>query len=288
MDLIQSSKVKSIAILVLLVINIGYMMVIWKKLPSGTAGDAPSASKPAVPESSTPPYLTDLLQLNSVQQKEYAQIKDEMQVQTGPLHDSIAILKNKLANMVFADSVSEKQLQIAAAQIGELQSRIEIARVKAFRKFIQECTQQQRDLFKPLLVESFAKRPPKDEVKKTTQPRTPVAKEKKEDALPDEFVQEQKNNPVIIEKLEKYTRRLNLSAEQQLQVQSILINSKAKGEALRAKRNPNPSEVEIERNLIRDSEDKAILGILTSGQREEFIRMIEKRNERQGRERERR
>jgi hypothetical protein len=83
--------------------------------------------------------------------------------------------------------------------------------------------------------------------------------------------------PSIEEKLAKYSERLKFSDEQKQKVQEILVASREKGEQLSKRVDPNPNEIELEKEKIRKQEDENVMRILDEDQKREFDKMISNR-----------
>jgi Spy/CpxP family protein refolding chaperone len=289
MDWINQTKLKNWTIGLLLLLNVLTISVIW--VQSRRPTEQPIAEPGGkAPESAS--LLRKALDLNEGQTARVESLLVARREQSKGFSDRSNELKRLLAEELFKDNPDTAFARSAANEIGEAESRIELIRFLRFHELISLCTPAQKQALKPIVIEVFGRKPPKDEIGEKKQPPPPripkgtedTSARRKEQGEPPpggnsgRGSEEQKNGPQKVdEKMEKYSRRLGLSEAQLPQLRSILNRSKERGETLRALRNPDRVAVEAEKEKIRKDEDDAIMQILTRDQKEEFNRMLNKR-----------
>ena len=205
-------------------------------------------------------------------------------------------LKLYMADEIFNPGTDEKIADSLAKILGLYESRLEFMRYKHFRALVNICNNEQREKLRPIIKELYSKKGQKDKPAPTGEPgrmREPEKyKEKNRDREPKERLanppkvedERQRQNPPTQEnrpappnseeKLNRYTEKLSLTPVQIMKVKEILSVSRKKGEALRSKRDPDPSEIEREKEKIRNEEDGNILQILNPEQKTVFEKMI--------------
>jgi len=202
-------------------------------------------------------------------------------------NDSLSVLKKMIAEELYSGHNDTLRVGESARAVGELQSRIEVLRYQHFSDLLALCTPEQKEKLKPILLEVFGRKPPKEDIQENRQGRRSAPERRREGEMrdskpmpPREPRDERRAPPDINEKITRYTERLSLTGEQQEQVKSILNESRKEGEKLRMIKDPDPEMIENEKEKIKRGEDEAILKILNTDQKAEFEKMIRKRKSR--------
>ncbi|MCE1188675.1 MAG: hypothetical protein LWX56_05985 [Ignavibacteria bacterium] len=281
MDWINQNKVKNLSIVGLLIINVLTISTVWILVlhktdePMKSAGQRPSESVQ---------LLQQELSLNSEQVKQLEMMRSNKLDLMKKNNDSLDVLKKLLAEELFKPHPDTNIAAKYAQNIGTLQAKTELLRFQHFNELLSMCTDKQKDKLKPVLIELFGKKPPKfihEQQPESAKSRTIKEREKESSPpLPEEQQIEVQNRPAppgVEEKLEKYSRRLQLSEQQKNQVREILSNTRKKSEALRTIPNADRDMIEDEKRKLKDAEDNAIMQLLTPEQKDEFSRMLAKR-----------
>ncbi len=273
MDLINQNKFKNWLIILLLLLNIITMSVIWMKT-SKEREFAPSKEDKNRPESVS--LMKEVLNLDDAQTKQLEKLRSDKLDLSKKYNDSLSVLKKQLSDELFKSKSSQKIINEKTKMIGELQSKVELVRFNHFNQLLAICTPEQKEKLKPIIQELFGRKPPKDELKQKTEL---IESNRAEEGKPinDKVKENEKPAPPQIdEKVEKYSRRLNLTPDQQQQLRSILNESRMKDENKRMKR-MDPADFEKEKEKMRLEEDQKVMQILDERQKAEFEKMQQKR-----------
>ncbi len=273
MDLINQNKFKNWLIILLLLLNIITMSVIWMKT-SKEREFAPSKEDKNRPESVS--LMKEVLNLDDAQTKQLEKLRSDKLDLSKKYNDSLSVLKKQLSDELFKSKSSQKIINEKTKMIGELQSKVELVRFNHFNQLLAICTPEQKEKLKPIIQELFGRKPPKDELKQKTE-LIESNRAEEEKPINDKVKENEKPAPPQIdEKVEKYSRRLNLTPDQQQQLRSILNESRMKDENKRMKR-MDPADFEKEKEKMRLEEDQKVMQILDERQKAEFEKMQQKR-----------
>lgn len=292
MDLVNQSKFRNILIVVLLILNLLTVSIIWMQTIK--------KSEPQITEKdSRPSESVDLmkktLDLTDDQTKQLERLRTDQLVLSKQFNDRLDILKKELAEELFKEKPDTALANAKSKEIGELQTKIEMIRFKHFNELLTICTASQKEKLKPVIVELFGRKPPKQE----SPDKKPSGVRKEEPRQDDKNINNESENkpppdnsneppkddrrdgrpgpPTEDEKLAKLSERLNLTDAQSKQIRAVFQVAKQKSQQLRSKANPTPDEVEVGREKIRKEEDEGIKKILTDEQKKEFEKMLSKR-----------
>jgi Spy/CpxP family protein refolding chaperone len=282
MDLINQNKFKNWLIIVLLAINLITVSVIWIQIVNKNQTQQ-------VIQNNRPSESVNLLKkeldLNEDQTKQLQKMRADQFDQSKKYNDRLNDLKKQLAEELFKDSPDTTLANSKAKEIGDLQSKVESIRFNHFKELLAICTPEQKEKLKPILIELFGRKPPKDELKPDKRPdgrengkhlgnKNRIERNDDNAQIPRE---ERPVPPSVDEKLAKYSQRLNFTKEQEQKVRAVLLISMQKSEELRSRKNPDRNEIESEKEKFHNEEDKSVMKILNEDQKKEFIKMISKR-----------
>lgn len=298
MDWIHENRLKTILIFGLLALNLVMVTLMWWKMPRESA--LPPADDPKRVSGSAA-LMKHVLDLSDAQTRTIDGLLRTRRDIAKPAADSLAALKLRLAEELFIEPPDTTRAVALAAGIGKAQAAVEMNRYRSFRDIVTVLSQEQRTAFKPVVVELFGRKPPREDGL-TSSGRTtdrggdrPVGQNagRRRDAQaprPDEGTtvdsppQNRENDPrqppdaktgppSVEEKLTRYAERLRLTAEQVRAVEQILQASRDKGRALREQHNPDRAAVDAEKEQIRKDEDDQIMRLLTDEQKQVFSAM---------------
>jgi Spy/CpxP family protein refolding chaperone len=292
MDWIAQSKFRNWLIVVLLASNLLTVSIIWMQTAKR---NEPEPKEQQLRASESVQLMRNALDLTEDQTRRLEQMRKERLEQSKEYNDRLTLLKTQLAEELFTAKPDTALANLKAKQIGELQSNVELVRFRYFNDMLAICTSEQREKLKPILLEVFGRKPPKDDLNERKQPDAPKGErfppdnsrgEPQRKRPEDERGQEQQSQrddkprpPSLDEKLLKYSERLNLTDEQVKQVRAILLVAQQDGEQLRTRVNPDHNEIQTEKERIRKEEDDGIMKLLSENQKREFTMMISKRRQ---------
>ena len=279
MDLVNQNKFKNGLILLLIIINLLTVSVIWIQT---SKKDETVISSQDKGNSESVNLMKQVLELNEDQAKQLSKMRAVKIDESKKYNDSLDFLKKQLAEDLIKDHPDSIDAQKKSQKIGQLQTKVEMIRYNHFKELLAICTPEQKQKLKPVLIELFGKKPPKETDKKRNENKRMITEEQRNELRPpkeDANIDQGKPKPPSFDKrLEKYTERLNLDVQQIEKIKVIMLSIKKKDEALRKLQNPNPDEIEIEKRKNRDEEDQSIMKLLNEEQKKEFSKMISKRN----------
>jgi Spy/CpxP family protein refolding chaperone len=306
MDWLNQNKFKNWLIVILLAVNILTVSIIW--MQTATQND-PQTQDQQRRSSESVQLMKKALDLSEEQTRQLEQIRYGQMEQSKQYNDRLSQLKKELAEELFASSPDTALANQKTKEIGELQSSVEYLRFKHFNELLAMCTPEQREKLKPIVIEIFGRKPPREESKEK-KPRADSGEQgRQRDTNADESRKVNKRNlqgiqpeiqrgdtargprdnrpqdrrddrpapPTLDEKLDKYSQRLRLSEEQMFKVREILEATGRKAQQLRMRPNPNRDEIETEKEKNRKEEDESIMKLLNDDQKKEFGRMISNR-----------
>ncbi len=245
MDLITNNNFKNGLIVILLVLNLLTVSIIWMQAANR------NENAPGKQEKGGADLMKEALDLSDDQAKEFEQIRKTKLDQAKRYNDSLNYLKKQLAQELLKEIPDSANAKIKSQEIGEMQTKVEMIRFKHFKELMRICTPEQKEKLKPIMMEIFGRKPPKEEavintLRKIARSEDTLRSEdfrenKKEfnKRIREEARREAGNNleqgmkngkqvpPAIEERLERLSDRLNLTQEQIIQVKSILQQAKA-------------------------------------------------------------
>lgn len=296
MDWIHENKLKTAAIIGLLLLNLVMVTLMWWKQPHASAPPAADDTKRG-PGSAA--LMKQALDLSDDQTAKIDAMLRARRDQAKTASDSLAALKLRLAEELFIDPPDTARALTLASGIGNAQATVEMNRYRSFREILTVLTPDQRTAFKPVVTELFGRKPPREEglgargratdrpherpagqdgTKRHDEPAVHQGEDSGRDVPPpppgNEPPSDRKDGPPTIEeKLARYTERLHLTDEQARGVERILHASREKGRALRDQRDPDRVAVDAAKEQIRKEEDDGIMRPLTDEQKQIFSAM---------------
>ncbi|MDR3593257.1 periplasmic heavy metal sensor [Clostridium sp.] len=279
MDLINQNKFKNWLIIVLLAINLLTVSIIWMQIANR---NEPQAVPQDNRSSESVNLMKKVLDLDEGQTKQFEKMHKDQLDKSKMYNDRLTDLKKQLAEELFKETPDTSQVNLKAKEIGDLQSKIESIKFNSFKELLAICTPEQKEKLKPVLIELFGRKPPKEDLKEEKRPNVPKGKKSPRDKNISETERdkhplpggERPNPPSVDEKLDKYSQRLNLTKDQEEKMRTVLLQTMQKDEELRSKLNPDRNEIESDKEKIRKEEYNSIMKILNEDQKKEFARMI--------------
>jgi Spy/CpxP family protein refolding chaperone len=282
MDWINQNRLKTGLIAALLILNVITISMIWMQT-SGPDASLPRSQDRRMSESAS--LMKTALDLTDEQTVQFSSMLKSYHEEAKIYNDRLTALKKQLADELFNGSPDSSVSAATAREIGEVQAKVEVLRFQHFQRFIAICTAEQRENLRPIVTELFARKPPREEPGVTQPQKTPTGQTRTKGNVRDEGTTRVEDPsprastpPSVDERLSKYSSRLTLSGEQEQKVRAVMEESRKKGEQLRDKKNPDPGEIEMEKEKIRRQEDQAIRTILDKHQQVVFDDMVMKRN----------
>ena len=299
MDWIHENRLKTILIIGLLAVNLMMVFLMWWKMPHAPA---PPVAEDAKHVSGSAGLMKQVLDLSDAQTQRIDTVLRARREEGRQAADSLAALKLRLAEELFIDPPDTARANALAREIGRTQATVEMNRYRNFRDIVSILSSDQKRAFKPVVVELFGRKPPREETlpasrhaagrrdepeanrTDSTRPegrRPQDARDKSidtaplppRDGEPPSPGDGKAGPPTVEEKLARYVQRLSLTDAQARSVEKILRASRDKGKALRAMRDPDPAAVDAGKEQIRKEEDEQIMQILTDQQKQEFTVM---------------
>lgn len=151
MKAIVKNKILGLVVIVLLVANLVSLVVFWlgsrRPLP-GDGGDAAS-------------FIIKELQLDAKQQQTFLQLRTQHHEQVVELQDETRQAKDAFFNLLNKDSVTDSEVQAAAATIMQKQEQIDLVTFAHFKQLRAICTETQKKKFNVILREAIHIQSPK-------------------------------------------------------------------------------------------------------------------------------
>ncbi len=283
MDWLKQNMMKNWLIVVLLGLNVLTLSMLWVRMAQ--------TEQPRRREGGTGPQgsldlMRRMLDLDEKQAERVDSVLAAQREESKEYNDRLAARKRELAEDLFTDLSDTSRASAAAAEIGELQSKVEMIRFRHFQELLTLCTPAQREKLKPIVLEVFGRRPPKEEAGEGKPERrgetAAVVRKPREDRPPADDRPRGPSGgrpapPSMEEKLARYTQRLHLTAEQAEKVRAVFEKSRKQNEELRAIARPDRGAIDAARERIRTEEDGQIRAILTDVQKRVFDDMISRR-----------
>ncbi len=284
MDWLNQNRIKNWLIAILVVVNIVSLSLFWQHTMESDSPPPPQIKSKSGSESIN--LMSKVLDLTPEQTARLEKMQTVNVDELKKRNDQLYLLKTKIAEELFKDKPDTSLAGDYAKKIGELQAEVELLRFGHFNGLLSLCTPDQKEKLKPVLVEFFGRKPPKDPPKEEKgiklEKKVQEPQGKKNAPPKDEVKQEEPRGnqpppPGVEEKVEKYAKRLHLTPVQIEKLRAILSISNKKGDELRERNINDPDEREAERKKIKDEEDAAVMAILDPAQKEEFQKMLQKR-----------
>lgn len=298
MDWIHENRLKTILIVGLLAVNLVMVYLLWWKMPS--APPPPVADDPKRVSGSAV-LMKQVLDLSDAQTEKIDAILRSRRESARPASDTLAALKARLAEELFIDPPDTLRASALASEIGKTQAVVELNRFRNFREILAVLSSDQRTAFKPVVVDVFGRKPPREDALRVREnkddrkveraapgkegmenpPRTGTgemrgsrADERRGvDENPPAPPEDRNGPPSIEEKVSRYVQRLRLTDDQARAVHEILVRARDRGRELKQRRDPDRNKVDTAKEQIRKEEDEAIMKVLTEEQRHEFLTM---------------
>ncbi len=290
MDWITKNKFNTWLILILLAVNILTVSIIWMQtLKERNPILPPPVGIEQKPESVS--LMQRTLNLSDEQTKQFEKMRENHFARSKIVNEKILELKRQIVKQIFSDKKDTVLVSSLCNQIGALETDLEKLRFKHFTEFVSICTPGQKEIFEPVLMELYGRRPLEqqntDEQKEFSEPagnKRPLNQEagkqlEKNAAAP--LHNKRLNHPTIAEKVRDFTEQLNLTDEQIQNVKSIFEISMKKMEGLEENWRPGEKVFEDGKNKILRTEDIEVDKILNSNQKNKFEQMKKNRKEKQ-------
>jgi Spy/CpxP family protein refolding chaperone len=286
MDWIKQRTFQNWVIGVLVALNLLALTIVW--IQSGGPEPAP-AREPRNPGGVSVALMQRELNLTADQVAQYNRLRAEQMQAIRVCNDELDSLKLRLADMVFDPPSARREAESTAAQIGVLQSQVEILRFKHFSALAEICNGEQRERLRPILREVLGRKGPggkpaagsgpegvrRVEPQPDRERRDEPARQKAETRPP--RGEERPGPPSLEEKVSRYVQRLSLTADQAAGVEEIFKTTRASEDAFRLQGHPTEEEFEREKERLRTQEDQSVLKILNATQKAEFEKMMRNR-----------
>jgi len=272
MDLIKQNRFIGWVIATLVILNVVTVTLIWSLSLKPGHGPAKSDSV------SSPPDPILLMQreigLTDDQAEEYQRLREKHKGDMRAINDELDALKLRMADEIFSSQLDENQIQTLAAKIGILQSELETQRFNHFRELALICNEEQKAKLHPILRQVFGKKGASDRpterpgALRRQQPQQET-KEKRSSESPAPANKEERMN--------RLRQRLALSQEQVKMVEGFMDSTRIKEEEYKSIHRPDRNEFDQQKEIFRRQENDHILGILNPQQKQEFLKMQQKR-----------
>ncbi len=297
MDWIHENKLKTILIFGLLALNLIMVTLMWWKMPHETTAQPIEDPKRV---SGSAALMKQVLDLSESQTRTIDGLLRARRETAKPAADTLAALKLRLAEELFIEPPDSARVVALSAGIGQAQAAVELSRYRSFRDILTVLSPEQRIAFKPVVIELFGRKPPREDglaapARKTDRTgdrpadqgvgrrRDVPSPRQEDDAATENSPQGRKAEPpppdgksgppTVEEKLARYVERLGLTNDQAHAVEQILRASRDKGRALREQRDPDRAAVDAAKEQIRKDEDEQIMRLLTNDQKQVFSAM---------------
>ena len=270
MDWFNQNKFRNWLIVILLVFNLITISTIW--MLTANKNEFTARVQDNHPAESVN-LMQKALGLNDSQTEQFEKLHAGRTSEMRRFNDSLDVLKMRMAEELFKENPDTAAANLMSISIGELESKLESIRFNHFRELMRICTSEQKEKLKPIIIELFGRKPPHDEPPRAKQHDDKTLKYNPPDRI-DKETGGRHNPPSAEEKLARYSDKLNLTNDQKVKVLSVFQKTMNKDEELRSRVNPEPGEIENEKEKIRKDEDESIIKILNEDQRSKFNNMI--------------
>jgi Spy/CpxP family protein refolding chaperone len=281
MDWLFQNKIRDWLIAILLVINILTVSILWMQT---ARTNEPQPQQTGARGSESVTLLQKALDLNEGQVKQLDTKRTGHLELTKSYNDRLSALKRQLSEELFKEHPDTTLAHSLTAQIGELQSKVELIRFEYFKELLALCTPEQKAKLRPIVTELFGRKPPKE----ATQVKAPRPESKEEQPSRDVSRDDKKVNPPpnredrpgppsVDERMAKMGEKLNLTPDQAQKIRAILSITMKEDKALKDQVNPDRNKIQAEKDRLRQKEDESIMKLLDESQKKEFLRMIQNR-----------
>ena len=156
MNTLTNNRLLSVLILVLLTANVATLGYLWLHRPG--AGKMPPGAPPGGGQVFE--FITKELQLDSVQQKNYAVLRDEHQAGQRPLQDSIRKAKDEFFDLLKQPALSDAELQQQSSKVAAAEQQLELFTFRHFQKLRAICTAPQQQKFDAIIQDVLRRMAP--------------------------------------------------------------------------------------------------------------------------------
>jgi Spy/CpxP family protein refolding chaperone len=282
MDWINQNKFKNWLVIILFAVNIMTVSVLWVQL----LREKPAAATTAAGGNTESVNLMKReLDLNDWQTQQLEKLRNSKLDLVRLYNDSLDQLKKQLAEQLFLKNQDSATITRWAKSIGDLEAKVTLLRFQHFQELLAICTPAQQNKLKPILTDVIGRRPPKPAEKENPREGTRSPRPEQEKANPDNKSGEAQDNPdnrpeppPVDRKIDKLVTRLSLSAEQTEKIKKIMLDSEAKKKELKKMPHPDHQFIEAEKAKLQKAEDEAIKAVLDQNQKNDFEKMLAKRN----------
>jgi len=148
----SSNKILVIALVLLLIVNIGMLVYMLKGNRHGTVGRRPVGKEEVFRQ------MVKELNMTDKQQADYRKMKEEHFKNIRPIFDSIRSLKQSLFSLVNADTINDSLVANYSGRIAEQQAIADKATINHFRSVRALFTGTQRDQFDTFIQKMMQRR----------------------------------------------------------------------------------------------------------------------------------
>lgn len=146
-----------VIIALLLIINIATLSIIWIYI----INDKKNPYEDFPPPPKDPGELMQKeFGFNDKQIKEFEALKKELFSDSDVLFKSLDSLQIILVNELYKSVPNQKETDSILTVISSLHQKLEAARFNHFKKVLSICNAEQKEKFKPVLLQMFSKKPP--------------------------------------------------------------------------------------------------------------------------------
>lgn len=155
MSTVTNNRLLSVIILLLLTANIATLGYLWMHRP-GNAQQPPMAP----PGGQVFEFITQELQLDSAQQKQYKSLREEHQVGQRPLQDSIRKAKDDFFELLKQPNLTDTEIQQQSSKVSAAEQQLELFTFKHFQKLRAICTAPQQKKFDEIIQDVLRRMAP--------------------------------------------------------------------------------------------------------------------------------
>lgn len=165
MNYFDKNKILTVAVVLLLIINIGILAFLWidrvpkspEKLPPVDRLHAPDGRPLVRPPGNPGPkeFLMRELNFNEQQRKEYEKLVDEHKNDMKNIRDKIRNNKEKLWDLFLKHDVDSNDAEAIATEIGAGQKETEMVTFRHFQKVKDLCNDEQKEKFDKVIGDAL-------------------------------------------------------------------------------------------------------------------------------------
>jgi Spy/CpxP family protein refolding chaperone len=236
-------------------------------------GDNPDNMSPGVPASGGEQGDDPLAKLNDTQRKEIRTLMQEFKRSTGELYGRIKVLDDDILTLIQQEPSQKEKIEQDLKEISTLRmeiSKIAVEKIMQTKSYLSK--EQQEKLFSAIFrtkskVQSQGKG---NDQQQDRDLNTDTGPRQDQRDIP----------PPPMNRLKKYTEKLELTTEQIAKIDAILRLSQNKYSSLELKKSSDPSEYGKQRKEIMDQEDAQVEKILNETQKRKFAELKKKQDRR--------